>query len=83
MYRVVPIRLNELVTKSSGLGSMTQAGEELENFQQGRIELNLGETPMAKQKSKSKPAAGTPQVPRYGELYSFGLYDLRLSRVRG
>ena len=31
---------------------------------------------MAKQKSKSKPAAGTPQVPRYGELYSFGLYDL-------
>ena len=42
MYRVVPIRLNELVTKSSGLGSMTQAGEELENFQQGRIELNFG-----------------------------------------
>jgi len=31
---------------------------------------------MAKQKFKSKPAARTPVVPRYGDLYLHGLYYL-------
>src|SRR5271156_5353597 len=33
---------------------------------------------MTKKKSKSKRAAGTPVVPRYGELYSFGFYHDRV-----